>query len=1003
MDTGKLSPEHPQGGTEWHNPTFSWARIRNWMVANTLTPTWLPPVLQSPFAGYLAAAALQIIASAAVALLLTFYPGFTFADAPSLLIVLVIALNWGGTLGIFATLFGCLPIIFFLLPPTFSLQISEPGDVLGIFFYIIIGVTISLLVSRMQRARIEADRQRQRFQDVFMQAPTPIIVLRGPEQRVAMLNPAARNHTIGDEATGKTLVEVLSGHDLQNVLQRLDDVYKTGKSFFVKERRVPGNETRSEQYFDFTYQPTRDYKGELNGVILFSVDVTDQVQARKRAETAEQQANERAQEMEAIFEAIADPLFIVDEQSGPRRVNRAARELIGISNTIATGQLRERGPFFELYDEWDHVLSKEVWPQTRILAGEVLRGATAVDVIMHTQDGRKLYLSITGAPVFAADGSIQSAVLASRDVTARRQAERERERLLASEQTILNVIPVGLSIVDVHGRLLRWNAFFEQIWGKSALMVESKDDYAAYKAWWTSSGKELAPEDWGVSRALASGEVSSNEEIDIESFDGQRKTVLLAAAPFYDQSGQLLGGVTAMLDVTERKQLERRTQAALEALLSMAQVIVQGPTELKADDPTATPDSLPQRPVAQSIAQRLIELVREVLVCKQIAVAMIEPGTGRMTPLAIAGLSRETEERWRQEISSSYASDYLDEQSIKHLLTDEVMVLDLEQKPPFARDYHGFGFSLAVPLLKENIIFGAMILDYGSQTHNYTQQEIALARAVARLITLVVEREHLLTERAEARANEIALREANRLKDEFIGIAGHELRTPLTTIKATVQLAQRQLKRVMLQNEQLPDDVTKSIATVQGFLNRTERQIGMQNRLVNDLLDVSRVETGRLELHPALCNLLPLVSEVVEDQHYLTPDRTLTLHLPAASELLVMADADRVRQVVSNYLSNALKYSEADKPVAIDIETNGSRVRVAVRDEGPGLSESQQQHVWERFYRVPGVEVKTGSGVGLGLGLHISRMIIERQGGRVGLQSVPGKGSTFWFTLPLAE
>jgi len=197
--------------------------------------------------------------------------------------------------------------------------------------------------------------------------------------------------------------------------------------------------------------------------------------------------------------------------------------------------------------------------------------------------------------------------------------------------------------------------------------------------------------------------------------------------------------------------------------------------------------------------------------------------------------------------------------------------------------------------------------------------------------------------------------------------------------------------------------VTKSIATVQGFLNRTERQIGMQNRLVNDLLDVSRVETGRLELHPALCNLLSLVSEVVEDQRYLTPDRTLTLNLPVASELLVMADADRVRQVVSNYLSNALKYSEVDKPVAIDIETNGSRVRVAVRDEGPGLSESQQQHVWERFYRVPGVEVKTGSGVGLGLGLHISRMIIERQGGRVGLQSVPGKGSTFWFTLPLAE
>lgn len=261
----------------------------------------------------------------------------------------------------------------------------------------------------------------------------------------------------------------------------------------------------------------------------------------------------------------------------------------------------------------------------------------------------------------------------------------------------------------------------------------------------------------------------------------------------------------------------------------------------------------------------------------------------------------------------------------------------------------------------------------------------------------------MLAERTEARANEIALRDANYLKDEFIGIAGRELRTPLTAIKASVQLAQRQLKRVMLQEAQLPDDVVKSIATIQSYLNRTERQVGMQNRLVNDLLDISRVEIGRLELYPALCNLIPLVNDVIEDQHYLTPDRTMTLTLPASPELLVMADADRLRQVVSNYLSNALKYSKVDKPVTIAIETREAHVRVSVRDEGPGLTESQQQLVWERFYRVPGIEVKTGPGVGLGLGLHISRMIIERQGGQVGVESQPGEGSTFWFTPPLAE
>jgi signal transduction histidine kinase len=682
-------------------------------------------------------------------------------------------------------------------------------------------------------------------------------------------------------------------------------------------------------------------------------------------------------------------------------MNRAARELLGISNTLPTGQLREVGPLFELYDEQGQLLPRELWPQARILSGEVLQGAAAVDVMMRVQDGRKIYLSVTGAPIRAADGNIQGAILACRDVTARQRVERERERLLAGEQALFNVIPMGLSIVDARGRLLRRNATFEQIWSENALMVESKDEYREYKAWWTDSGKRLASEDWGLFRALTSGEVSLNEEIDIESFDGQRKTILHAAAPIYDHTGLLLGGVAAMLDITERKQLERRTHDALEALLSMAQVIVQGPTETDAE--MLNLDESAHRSIARPIAQRLNDLAREVLACRQIAAVMIEPGSGQITPLAIAGLPPETEERWWREMSSAYASDFLDEQNIQRLLADEVIIMDLEHSSPFARDYYGFGYSLAIPILKENRIFGALTLDYGPQIHTYTEQEIRLARTVARLIALVVEREQLLTERAEARANEIALREANRLKDEFIGIAGHELRTPLTTIKATVQLAQRQLKRVMAQERPLPEDATKSITAVQGFLNRTERQIGMQNRLVNDLLDVSRVEMGRLELHPALYNILTLVSEVVEDQRYLTADRTITLTLPDEAELLVMVDVDRIRQVISNYLSNALKYSEADKPVAVDVETGGSRVRVAVRDEGPGLSESQQQHVWERFYRVPGVEVKTGSGVGLGLGLHISRMIIERQGGRVGLQSQPGKGSTFWFTLPLAE
>ncbi len=104
---------------------------------------------------------------------------------------------------------------------------------------------------------------------------------------------------------------------------------------------------------------------------------------------------------------------------------------------------------------------------------------------------------------------------------------------------------------------------------------------------------------------------------------------------------------------------------------------------------------------------------------------------------------------------------------------------------------------------------------------------------------------------------------------------------------------------------------------------------------------------------------------------------------------------------MSNYLSNALKYSAADQPVEVQLEVKDGVAHVSVLDQGPGLSPDEYQHIWERFYRVPGIQVQSGSGVGLGLGLHISHIIIERLGGTVGVESEQGKGSTFWFTLPI--
>jgi signal transduction histidine kinase len=146
-----------------------------------------------------------------------------------------------------------------------------------------------------------------------------------------------------------------------------------------------------------------------------------------------------------------------------------------------------------------------------------------------------------------------------------------------------------------------------------------------------------------------------------------------------------------------------------------------------------------------------------------------------------------------------------------------------------------------------------------------------------------------------------------------------------------------------------------------------------------------------------------VVHEAVAVQQDAEPERSIRLQLPPDRSVPVYADAGRIEQVVTNYLTNALKYSPADCQIEVGLEVEPEQARVWVRDHGPGLPESEQEHIWERFHRAQGVEVQSGAGVGLGLGLFISRMIVERHHGQVGVQSTPGQGATFWFTIPLSD
>ena len=294
------------------------------------------------------------------------------------------------------------------------------------------------------------------------------------------------------------------------------------------------------------------------------------------------------------------------------------------------------------------------------------------------------------------------------------------------------------------------------------------------------------------------------------------------------------------------------------------------------------------------------------------------------------------------------------------------------------------------PLAPSLVIFGLLLLAIVRQ-----------GMMVLEHATLRRSWEQARTHELASQANEAALRETNRRMEDFLGIAGHELKTPLTTVILSLQMLRRRDQQRAAQMGDPARQARTRKGEAWGDWELPLQQAGRLNRLVSELLDTSRIQAGQLHLVVRPGDLVAIVRPAVEEQRQALPERTISLHLPE-EPVPVIADADRIGQVVTNYLTNALKYSQEERPVEVGVQVDGQQGRVWVRDQGPGIPLAEQERLWERFHRIPGIEVQSGSGIGLGLGLYISKTIIEQHQGHVGVQSMPAQGSTFWFTLPLA-
>jgi signal transduction histidine kinase len=275
---------------------------------------------------------------------------------------------------------------------------------------------------------------------------------------------------------------------------------------------------------------------------------------------------------------------------------------------------------------------------------------------------------------------------------------------------------------------------------------------------------------------------------------------------------------------------------------------------------------------------------------------------------------------------------------------------------------------------------------YSSGGLDYITKPVDMSVLLLKVKTFyrIYEQSRKLIEIQTALLEEIEFRkQAEYKKDEFISIASHELKTPLTSVKGYVQLLERSIDK-------------GDVETVKKHLLKAQTQLEKLNNLIADLLDISKIESGKLKFNKQNFFIGDLLKNIVEVMAQSFPDYKITVN--GKVEHCVFGDEMRIEQVIINFLTNAIKYSPGTNEVLINVREENERIYLGVRDYGIGIAPEQQKNLFEKFYRVEETALHFQ---GLGIGLYISSEIIRRHGGEVGVQSTLGEGSEFYFEIPL--
>ena len=590
------------------------------------------------------------------------------------------------------------------------------------------------------------------------------------------------------------------------------------------------------------------------------------------------------------------------------------------------------------------------------------------------KDGRVVWVYLTVSVVRSDGGEPLYLVGFIQDVTERRNAETSAQRSLSLLQATLESTADGILVVDLAGKIVSYNQRVAEMWGIPTELFASGDDE---KAIGVALEKLSHPEEFlaKVRELYQQPEIASYDVLELK--DGR---VFERYSQPQRIDGKSVGRVWSFRDVTARRRaeeqahslvIEQAARAEAENSEKRAALLAEASRVLSASFDYQTTLAALVRLAVPAMADYCALEIIEGDTFNRIGEAHVDKSkTSLVNTLATYPISALTPRHPVMRVIKT-GRPVLEVQVTPELI-DASFVHEAGRQTVRALAPRSF---ICVPLTTSEKMLGVMTLATSSSGRTYDMADLALAADLARRAALVVEHARLFHE----------AQQATRARDEILAVVAHDLRNPLNTVMMAAGL--------MLENfsPERPQE-RRQVEIVRRAADR-------MNRMIQDLLDVKRMESGQLWLDPKPESVSSLIADTIEMLRPLAAGSSIRIESHVSNNLpLVMADATRINQVLSNLVGNAVKFTPRDGLISIGAECVDREVRFAVIDTGPGIPAEQLPHIFGRFW-----QAKSSDRRGIGLGLAIAKGIVEAHKGRIWVSSSVGLGSTFYFTLPAAS